>query len=894
MPFEPNQTLQHYRLTSKIGEGGMGAVWKAVDTNLDREVAIKILPEIFAQDPERLARFEREAKLLATLNHPNIAGIYGLHETDGTHFLAMEFVDGEDLADRMQRAPIPTEQALAIAKQIAEALEAAHEQGVIHRDLKPANVMLGRGQTESLSPKVKVLDFGLAKALESPGPNSGDPSASPTITSLGTVAGAILGTAAYMSPEQARGHDVDRRADVWSFGALLYEMLSGNRPFEGSTISDTLAAVLRAEPEWDRIRNDTPPQVKRLVKRCLIKEPRSRTQSIAEARARIEDAIVNPEEERSETNLPNASPRRFGPILIVAALLVGALATWLLKPSQNETTPAPDLRFEIMLPEGQNFGANYNRVVAIAPDGRTIAFPSQGMMLRSLDSTEIRLIPETQSARSPAFSSDSRQLAFFDSGHIKRASIDGSGVPVIVGPLDQRPMGMHWADDDSIYIGRANHGIWRVPASGGQPELFVELKEGEFAHGPELLPGGEWVMFSVARGVRAWVDGSIEAQSLKTNERRVLVQRGRDARYMKSGFLTYVQDNTLFAVPFDAETLTTTGASQAMETNVHTSAEDETGAAGYDVSDDGMLAFANPAGTGVRTVGLAFLDKNRSEQRLPLGPRRLAAARLSPDEKRVALQVNDLEGTHIWIGAVDREGVQRLTTTGRNTSPVWSHDGLHIYFASVRDGVNDIWRRPADLSAPAEKLLATDGAELPTSVSADGQWLYFSRMSPGNSDLARVALVGEPKVEVLIDTRADELDGRVSADGRFFCFQSNETGRWDIHVMEIATGRRWMISAVEGYRPIWSRDGRRITYMAGSASVYRVEVQTDPDFAADEPILAFDLDGGRGGQEMDISRDGERILVAHNAADENQTETRPRVTIVMNWADKIAERVAGR
>jgi len=330
-----------------------------------------------------------------------------------------------------------------------------------------------------------------------------------------------------------------------------------------------------------------------------------------------------------------------------------------------------------------------------------------------------------------------------------------------------------------------------------------------------------------------------------------------------------------------------------METNVHTSAEDETGAAGYEISDDGVLAFAPPAGTGARMVRLSFLDRNQGEQPLPLGPRRLGAARLSPDGTRIAAQINDIAGAHIWIVSVDREGAQRLTTTGRNTSPVWSHDGRDVYFASVRDGVNDIWRRPADLSAPAEKVLETAGAELPDSASADGEWLYYSRMSPGNSDIARVSLVGEPEVEVLLDSSADELDGRVSPDGRFFCFQSNETGRWDIHVMEISSRRRWMVSSVDGYRPIWTRDGNRIFYMSRSADLTEVDVRTSPDFSAGEPAYTFDLDGNRGGQCMDASSDGERILVAHNEIDDDQAETRPRVTVVLNWFDEIEKRNAG-
>jgi Tol biopolymer transport system component len=507
--------------------------------------------------------------------------------------------------------------------------------------------------------------------------------------------------------------------------------------------------------------------------------------------------------------------------------------------------------------------------------------------LRSLDRTEPRPVQDTGSARSPAFSYDSRQIVFWDNGHIKRATIDG-GEPIIVAALHERPMGIHWAADDFVYVGRADRGIWRVPSSGGELELALELNEGEYAHGPELLPGGEWMLFSVSRGVRAWVEGSVVAQSLKNNERRVLVQRGREARYLRNGYLTYVQDNTLFAAPFDLDTIEISGAAAAMESNVHTSAEDETGAAGYDVSDDGVLAFAPPAGAGARTSRLTLLDRDGNQEPLPLGPRRFGDARLSPDGTKIAAQINDIDGTHIWIFSVDRDGPQRLTTEGRNTSPVWSHDGRHVYFASVRDGANDIWRRPADLSAPAERVLESVGAELPDSASSDGRWLYYSRMSPSNSDIARVSLVGEPEVEVLLDSPADELDGRVSPDGRFFSFQSDETGRWDIHVMEIASRRRWIISSADSYFPIWSRDGNRILFSTGSGE-YHVDVRTSPEFSSGEPVRSFDVVE----RMLDASRNGDQILVALDESGDDQTETRPRVTVVLNWFDEIEERIKG-
>jgi len=887
--IESGQQLLHYRLTEKIGEGGMGEVWRAVDTTLDRAVAIKFLPEIFSQDPERLARFEREAKLLGSLNHPNIATVHGLHEADGSRFLAMELVDGEDLAVRLARGPLPVDEALAVCRQVAAALEAAHSNGVVHRDLKPANVVL------TADGQAKVLDFGLAKAVEpDASSSSGSPALSPTLTSAGTVAGVLLGTAAYMSPEQARGKPVDRRADLWALGCVIYECLTGSQLFHGETISDSLAAVLRKEPDWSTLPHSTPPMVRLLLQRSLTRNPTKRLQDAGDARIELDQAIEDPQATAlGLAPTGESAGRRIAPVLIAVAaagLILGALTTWTLKPASGPAAPAHDVRFEVMLPQGQAFASNYNRVLAISPDSRTLAYMhSDGLSVRSLDRTESRLVPGTTEARSPAFAYDSRQVTYWDNGHIKRVSIDG-GLPVIVVALQHRPMGLDWASDDFIYVGRADLGIWRAPSAGGELEQVLELGEGEYAHGPEMLPGGEWVMFSLSRGVRAWVEGSIVAQSLKTGKRRVLVPLGREARYLRNGYLTYVQGTTLFVAPFDLDKLEITGAIEAMETDVHTSWDDETGAAGYDVSDEGVLALASSSRSLAR---LAFLGLDRSEQSFPLGPRRLGAARLSPDESRVAAQINDIEGTQIWIVSAEREGAQRLTTSGRNTSPVWSHDGRQVYFASVRDGVNDIWRRPADLSAPAEKVLESAGAEFPNSASADGRWLYFSQMSPGNSDIARVSLVGEPEVEVLVATAADELYGRVSPDGRFVCFQSNETGRWDIYVMEIESRRRWLVSSVSGFFPIWTRDGNRIFYSA-SGSQYQLDVGTSPDFSFGEELLLFEWDRIRADAvSMDATHDGERLLISYNEDEDDTTEARPRITVDLNWFDEIEQRTRG-
>jgi hypothetical protein len=453
-------------------------------------------------------------------------------------------------------------------------------------------------------------------------------------------------------------------------------------------------------------------------------------------------------------------------------------------------------------------------------------------------------------------------------------------------------MGMQWAEDGFIYVGRADEGMWRAPGSGGDLEAVLSMDDGEYAHGPELLPGGEWILFTMCRSVRGWSNASIVAQSLSGNERRVLVERGRDARYVKSGHLTYVDGGTLFAVPFDINTMQVEGSAVAMDSDVHMSAEDETGAAGYDVSDDGILAFAPPAGYGAAgPTRLLLRDADGNERPLPIDVRPFGYASFSPDDRRVAAHINDDDGTHIWALDVDRRSVQRLTTTGRNTYPIFSHDGKTIYFASDRDGDTDLWRRPVDLSSPPEKVLAAEGAQLPTAVSNDGKWLFCSWMTPGNSDVARVSLIGEPKAEILVEGPADELNPRPSADGRFVCYQSDETGRWDIHVTEISSGRRWIVSPVEGYFPFWTRDGKRIMYRSGSEDSLGLEVTTEPQFSMGDPVPLFKFDSARQVQMFDVTRDGKWALIGAREHSDSSAETRPHVVVVLNWFEKLAERV---
>jgi len=882
-------SLGPYEIVEQLGKGGMGEVWLAEDTRLGRRVAIKVLPAELAGDADRCIRFEQEAKAAAALNHPNIAAIHdvGLNtdEDPPTRYMVQEYLEGETLRELLERGPLPFEKAMRLAIEIGEGLKAAHRAQIVHRDLKPENIFI------TPDGHAKILDFGLAKLVEGGMFPNDELSISPTMT----VAGQILGTAGYMAPEQVRGEEVNERADLFALGCVLYELITGKRAFGGENVHDTLSRILSREPEPI----DEEASGVRLgwsLDKLLAKDPDERYQSAADVVVDLRRSLASgPQVPAPEPREVRAKPRRNPAALIIMAALalaLGAVAAWTLKRAPVALAPL-DARFEIVLPQDTIFSSNYNRIVTISPDSRFIAYTSIGLRIRPLNDTSIISVPDSQQSRSPAFSSDSRQVAYWESGVIKRASVDG-GTPIVVTHLGERPMGMQWADDGYIYVGRADKGIWRAPGSGGELELVLSMDAGEYAFGPELLPGGEWILFTLCRSVRGWSNGSIVAQSLTGDERRVLVPRGRDARYVDSGHLTYVDGGTLFAVPFDIDGMRVDGSAVAMETNLHMSAEDETGAAGYDVSDDGILAFSPPAGYGAAgPTRLLLQDSDGNERPLPIDIRPFGYASLSPDDRRVAAHITEDDGTHVWVLDVDRRSVQRLTSTGRNTYPVWSHDGKTVYFASDRDGDTDIWRRPADLSGPPEKVLAAEGAQLPTAVSQDGQWLYCSWMTPGNSDVARISLTGEPEVEILIEGPADELNARPSADGKFFCYQSDETGRWDVHVTEIATGRRWIVSSEEGYFPFWTRDGKHIMYRVGSQASLSVGVTTEPEFSTTDPIPLFEFDAARQVQMFDITRDGQYALIGAREHQDSNAETRPRVVVDLNWFDKLPERVDG-
>jgi hypothetical protein len=556
MALSPGTRLGPYAVSAKIGEGGMGQVWQATDTTLNRQVALKILPDAFAADPDRLARFQREAQVLASLNHPNIAAIHGIEQSDDTQALVLELVEGPTLEDRIAKGPISVDEALPIAKQIAEALEAAHEAGVIHRGLKPANIKVREDGT------VKVLDFGLAKALQ---PEVADPnmSLSPTmsLTAAATQMGMVIGTAAYMAPEQARGKPVDKRADVWAFGAVLFEMLAGAKTFAGGDVSEVLATVIKTDPDWDALPDETPFRVRTLLRRCLQKDPKQRVADMQDVRLAMGGAFETAVSISSEQAV--APPLRVWqrPVAIAAfvaaALVIGGVVVWAL------TRPAPDrvARFPMPLADDLTFSNTGRPIVAIAPTGDRVAFTAGGAVwLRPLDQMDATLVSGSEGATNPFFSADGQSLGFYADGQLKRVSVSG-GASVALGAAGN-PLGASWGADDMILFGQFGQfgGIWRVPGTGGTPELVILAEEGEAVHGPQMLPGGDLVLFTLRpAGTVLWDASQIVVQSLTSGDRTVLIDAGRDARYVATGHLVYAVNGTLVAQAFDLDHLTMRG-----------------------------------------------------------------------------------------------------------------------------------------------------------------------------------------------------------------------------------------------------------------------------------------------------------------------------------------------
>ena len=861
-----------YEIAAPIGEGGMGQVYRATDTTLAREVAIKILPDAFASDPERLARFEREAKTLASLNHPHIAAVYGFEKSGGTQALVMELVEGEDLSRRIARGALPLDEALPIAKQIAEALEAAHEQSIIHRDLKPANVKLTRdGQ-------VKVLDFGLAKMLDGePSPSSDTLSA--TIGVHATSAGIILGTAAYMSPEQARGRPVDRRTDVWAFGCVVFEMLAGRAAFAGDTVSDTIAAILEREPDMHAVPTATPLAVRRVITRCCEKNLKRRFHDIADARIEIEDALawkptgapagaVEPVRVRSPSIWFGA-----GAVLALAMAVPIALAT------RQPPESLPTIRFDI------DAASPSPSELAVSPDGRYLATNSvTGLWIRRLDRTAGQVVAGTAGATYPFWAPDSRIVAFFVDGKLKK--VDPFGGPVQT--LGEAPNGRGgaWNRDQIILFAPAADGpLFRVSAAGGvvAPQTSLDRTRLEVAHlYPSFLPDGKHFVYLAKSSDPA--NTGLYVGSLDSRETKRVVATSRKAMFVAPSTVLFMRENTLMMQAFDAQRLDVRGDPSPVAEQVENFPLNL--AAAFSASDTGVLAYQG------RSDARQLFWLDRSGRRLsaigPTGPYLNVAQ--SPDGERLAFDREDSPGSgDIFISDL------RLGTTSRFTFdpaldgwPLWSRDGARIVFNSARNGgIWNLYQKAANGSGPEELLVRSESDKLPIGWSADGRTLVYQQRDPKTQwDLWMVSLDGDRKPVPLLATPFNEYMADLSADGRWLAYVSDESGRSEIYVQTFPpSGSKWQISYTGGVQPKWRRDQKELFFMGAGGDLMAADVAIGrtAGVAALEtgpPVKLFQANVFLGWPKnsYEPSADGQRFVV--NLL---PTGTSPAVTVVVNW-----------
>jgi serine/threonine-protein kinase len=861
----------------------MGEVYKARDTRLDRIVAIKICAAQFSE------RFEREARAIAALNHPNVCALYDV----GSDYLVMEFVDGPTLANRIAAAPIEIDEALAIAGQIAEALQAAHEKGIVHRDLKPANVKL------TAAGQVKVLDFGLAKAFD---PDTGaDPQSSPTLTLSATRAGVILGTAAYMSPEQARGIAADKRADIWAFGVVLYEMLARRQLFAGDTVSDTLAGVLKTNPDWSALPTATPASIRRLLRRCLQRDRKLRLHDIGDALLEIGDA-------REETEAPVSSaaakPSRLWPWIAAVALAVVLLAASVLY------SPAPAagrlMRLSAELgPDAVMESNNPRGGLAISPDGTRIVFRNRGadgkvrLGVRLLDQSEVTTLAGTEGAVDPFFSPDGQSLAFFADGKLKKIASQG-GVPVTLcdAPLD---LGGSWGDDGNIIAALSLvGGLSRIPSAGGAPVPATVLNEekGELRHSwPQVLPGSHAVLFSAYSVAGGFRDPNIEIQSFANGERKTL-RRGFFARYLPSGHLVYVRQNTLFAAPFDLASLTLRGSPQAVLADIN---EGMDSGAGFDYSRGGTFVYLNAI---AEPQSIFWLDRAGKNEPIYPVPGRYGGPRFSPDGNRLAFAATDVQGNQdIWVQDLQRKTTSRLTfLPGPNTAPVWTPDNRSILFLSDNATAPGIYSIRADRSGEPRRLSDTKGRMVPSTISPNGKRLAgVLPLAGGGTEIWTAPLeegenprLGPP--ETFLRSPFIKINPSFSPDTRWLAYNSGESGTTEVYVRPFpGPGAGVQISTGGGRQPMWSQNQRELFFQDLGARIMVVEYTARGDsFIAGTPRLWSERRllslVSPPVPTLDLAPDGQRfaVILYQNGTAEQKPVT--RVTLLLNFFDELKRR----
>jgi serine/threonine protein kinase/Tol biopolymer transport system component len=891
----PGVRLGSYEILAAIGAGGMGEVYRARDTKLNRDVALKILPEAFVQDPDRVARFRREAHVLAALNHPNIAHIHGFEDSTGVPALVMELVEGPTLADRIARGPMPFNEALPIAKQIAEALEAAHEQGIIHRDLKPANIKVRDDGT------VKVLDFGLAKALDPTPASTASATMSPTLSIHATRAGIILGTAAYMSPEQARGTPVDKRSDIWAFGCVVYEMLAGKPAFTGDTLTDIVATVMKNEPDWPSVPSDTPAGVRSLLRRCLSKDPKRRLHDIADARIELSDIVTAP---ISDDAIGSRAGRRrqmwrerLAWVLALTAVLTGIML-WLRGPSVLGRTDV--IRLSILAPERTSFTVKSAASVGVpqlelSPDGRALVFAAASpagrptLWLRLLDSMTAHPLPGTEDAEDPFWSPDNHWVGFFAGGKLKKSPVAGGPAQVIASGIpDSR--GASWASDDTILFSRGTSGLLRVSASGGRitPVTELDLSRQEGSHRfAQFLPDGKHFLFQVRSSLPDY--WGVYVGSLDGKPRKLLMHGQTTARYAV-GHLFFLDGDTMMAQAFNTERLELQGEAYVVGEHVGRSSM---GTAAYSLSNDGTLAYASTLSMPSR---LAWFDRGGNAGGFVASIADYTDFRLSPDETRLAASVADPKTgfPDVWMIDVARS-ISAPFTFGPaiNAAATWSPDGARIVFRTTRSGGwNEFWSKSAGGGGKEEPVL-TEAVERAVGMtsnttfsdwSPDGRYLLFSAITSSDPDwnLWITPVNGDSKPIRFLSAPGDQWHGNFSPDGHLVAYSSSESGRFEVHVQTFPlSDRQWTVSAEGGYEPRWRADGRELYYLSADQKLMAVPVGPGPSFGSPKALFQTTVRAGVSPQRTHYvpSRDGQRFLIAAPVGEQAPTMS---ITVVLN------------
>jgi serine/threonine protein kinase len=867
--------LGAFQITEVIGRGGMGIVYKGQDTRLDRIVAVKAMPGHLLADSVARARFRREAKVLASLNHPNIGVIHDiLEQSDGRVYLVLEYVPGQTLAERMACEPLVLKEALSIGRQIAEAVWAAHEEGVIHRDLKPGNIKI------TPDGRAKVLDFGLAKAVIGEGADR---------QSTITEPGRIIGTPAYMSPEQARGQEADRRTDIWSFGCVLYELLTGRPPFQGKTATDTLVQIIEHEPDWELLPLETPAAIHLLLRRCLEKDPCRRLRDIGDAELEISDTLSAPAAvpALSTSAAAGVKPTVLRPLLVgIAAVVFTAIAVGLVIWSPTRSFRPPLSRFPISLPQNQML-SEIDSEIAVSPDGSRLVYVGgvgaiRQLFLRELDQVESRELPETKGASQPFFSPDGRSIGFQAGGELKTLSLHG-GRPKTLCKAPNAAGGT-WCSDGTILFSPAwSKGLWRVSVDGGDPEQVTapDSKRGESGHWwPEVLPGDKVVLFTIWR--TSLNDAQVAALIRETGELRVLVTGASCARYAPTDHLLYAQSGTLVAAPFDPEKLTIGEPRPVIEGLRQVP---DCGYAPFSFSRDGLLYYVR-GGEWLARRQFVWVSRNGQESKpLPLPPHSYLHPHLSPDSRRLVYTKVDSGAPNIWLYDLPDGPATQLTFEGCNDDPIWTPDGNELTFQSYRNGPYDVYRIAANGSSPDKLLLKGPCDQIPSSWSRNGKLLLIYANDPETAwDIWLLPLEEGGTPRPLIREPGNQMLGVFSPDAHWIAYQSDREGPTEVYVTPYSELVPKKISTGGGYHPVWSEDGKELFYRDGDKMI-AATVETEPEFRVTQSAVAFEGRYFTGpSQNYDVSRDGQRFLMIKESQEQSSAI---QLIVVSNWFEDL-------